>query len=154
MLYFAYGSNLSKRAMQERAPHAQPLIAALLREHALVFESNEPQGAPEAFFANVRADGDAVVPGALYEIDASDLQALDVYEDVARGVYERVTLTVVRADGIRAEAIVYSMRSLRPPRFGPPSRTQLAQIREGYAVWGLDLRVLAAALESINPRMA
>ncbi len=154
MLYFAYGSNLSKRAMQERAPHAQPLIAASLHEHALVFESNEPAGAPDAYFANVRAAGNAFVPGALYEVDASDLQALDAYEDVARGVYERVTLSVARADGIRADAVVYWMRSVRPPRFGPPSRTQLAQIREGYAVWGLDLRVLEAALESINPRIA
>jgi len=154
VLYFAYGSNLSKRAMQERAPHAQPLIAAVLRGHALVFESNEPQGAPDAYFANVRPHASAFVPGALYEIDASDLQALDMYEDVARGVYERVTKSVVRADGVSADAIVYHMPSVLPARSGPPSRTQLAQIREGYAVWDLDLRVLGAALESINPRMA
>lgn len=154
MLYFAYGSNLSKRAMLERAPHAQPLIAAVLHEHTLVFESNEPAGEPDAFFANVRSDGSASVPGALYEIEAPDLERLDEYEDVARGVYERITLNVTRADGIPADAILYRMRSLRVPRFGPPSRTQLAQIREGYAVWGLDLRVLEAALESINPRMA
>lgn len=154
MLYFAYGSNLSKRAMQERAPHAQPLIAAVLHQHALVFESNEPEGAPEAYFANVRPDASAFVPGALYEINASDLLALDLYEDVARGVYERVTMGIARADGISSDALVYRMRSVLPARLGPPSRTQLAQIREGYAVWDLDLRVLGAALESINPRMA
>lgn len=153
MLYFAYGSNLSKHAMQERAPRAKPLIAALLCEHALVFESNEPAGAPEAYFANVRASGNAIVPGALYEIDASDLRALDVYEDVACGVYERVTLVVSRADGISEDALLYRMASGRP-RLGLPSRAQLDQIRAGYADWDLDVRVLEAALESIKPRIA
>ncbi len=140
--------------MQQRAPRAQPLIAGSLLQHALVFECNEPAGAPDAYFANVRPDATAVVPGAMYEIDASDLQALDAYEDVARGVYERVTLQVVRADGVRADAIVYRMRSAHPPRLGLPASTQLDQIRAGYADWGLDLRVLEAALESINSRMA
>jgi gamma-glutamylcyclotransferase (GGCT)/AIG2-like uncharacterized protein YtfP len=154
VLYFAYGSNLAQRAMLERAPRARPIIGALLREHVLVFESNEPAGAPDAYFANVRADANAFVPGALYEIDASDLDALDAYEDVARGVYERVTQSVERADGIPARAIVYHMRSVRTARFGLPSRAQLDQIRAGYADWGLDLRVFEAALESINSRMA
>ncbi len=154
MLYFAYGSNLSKRAMQQRAPSAHAVIGALLREHTLVFESNEPPGEPEAYFANVRADRSAGVPGALYEIDASDLHALDLYEDVARGVYERVTLEVVRTDGKRADASLYRMRSVNPARIGLPSRVQLDQIRTGYADWDLDLRVLEAALESIKSRIA
>ena len=137
-------------AMRERAPGARPMIAAALRDHALVFESNEPAGSPDAYFANVRPDPDAVVPGALYDIDASDLELLDLYEDVERNVYERVVLGIVRSDGVRGDAIVYRMRRTRAARYGMPSRTQLDQIRAGYADWGLDVRVLEAALESIT----
>lgn len=154
MLYFAYGSNLSKNAMRARAPQSRPLIAAALPEHQLLFESNEPPDAPEAFFANVRALAHEFVPGALYELGAEDLDALDVYEDIARGVYERVLVNVVRADGSHAEAAVYRMRATGEPRTGPPSDAQLEQIRVGYADWGLDVRGLEAALESARARIA
>ena len=154
MLYFAYGSNLSKSAMRSRAPGTEPVSAAVLPEHALVFESNEPQGAPDAYFANVRPDTKQSVQGALYEINARDLAALDAYEDVSHGVYERVVLSVVRPDGTRADAVVYRMNVARRPRFGMPSPIQLEQIRAGYADWGLDLRVLEGVLDSIKPRIA
>jgi hypothetical protein len=154
VLYFAYGSNLSKSAMCARAPQSRPLIAAILPQHRLLFESNEPSDAPEAFFANVRVHASEFVPGALYEIGAEDLDALDVYEDIARGVYERVVVDVVRADGSHTEAVVYRMRAAREARAGLPSDAQLAQIRAGYADWGLDVRVLEAALESARARIA
>lgn len=153
--YFAYGSNLSREAMRGRVPRAKPLIAAVLPGHRLSFESNEPFGAPDAFFANVRIARDGCVPGALYELDAAGLDALDVYEDVARGVYERVSLPVSRADGRRELAVMYRMRAAsRPIRRGAPSRAQLSQIRAGYADWGLDLRVLDGALGSVSARIA
>jgi cation transport regulator ChaC len=154
VLYFAYGSNLSLRAMRERTPGARPIIAGVLRDHTLVFESNEPRNAPDAYFANIRQGPSSVVPGALYEIDANDLESLDLYEDIARGVYERAQLSIARADGIRADAIAYRMCSTGAARFGAPSPDQLAQIRAGYADWGLDLRVLEGALESIKSRIA
>ena len=140
--------------MRERAPRALPMVAGILREHRLTFESNEPAGAADAFFANIRADAHSFVPGALYEIDADGLSALDAYEDLARGVYERSDVIIARADGVHASAIVYRMRTKGPERGGEPSLAQLAQIREGYADWGLDLRVLEAALGSISARMA
>jgi len=154
VLYFAYGSNLSISAMRERAPGAQPVIAAVLHDHALVFESNEPRDAPDAYFANVRPSPSSAVPGALYEINAGDLESLDLYEDLARGVYERAFLSVARADGVPADAIIYRMCSTGAARFGAPSREQLEQIRTGYADWDLDLRVLESALESTRSRMA
>jgi gamma-glutamylcyclotransferase (GGCT)/AIG2-like uncharacterized protein YtfP len=154
VLYFAYGSNLSKSAMRARAPQSRPLVAAVLPEHQLLFESNEPPGAPEAFFANVRAHGHEFVPGALYEIGAEDLDALDVYEDIARGVYERVVLGVAQAGGTRVDAVVYCMRTAGSARLGLPSDTQLEQIRAGYADWGLDVRILNAALASARSKIA
>lgn len=155
-LYFAYGSNLSKAAMRKRAPSAQPLIAAVLPEHQLVFESNEPLRAPDAFFANVRPAVSSCVHGALYAVDAAVLNALDAYEEVARGVYERKVLHVLRADGKAASALIYRMPLGSSPRArsGLPSMTQLAQIRRGYADWGLDARALAAALESVRAKIS
>lgn len=148
MLYFAYGSNLSKEAMRKRAPSARPIIAAVLPEHRLTFESNEPEGTAPAFFANVRAHGESLVPGALYEIDEAGLSVLDEYEDVARGVYERWQSLILRADGRRESALLYRMPA-REVRLGRPSDIQLRQIREGYADWGLDRRVLDAATRLI-----
>jgi len=142
-------------AMRARAPGARPVIAALLPGHRLTFESNEPPGAPDVFFANLRPADGIAAPGALYAIETIELAALDAYEDVARRVYERINVRVTRADGRREEAIVYRMpvREHRV-RAGLPSRTQLVQIRAGYADWGLDLRVLAAALESASASIA
>lgn len=151
MLYFAYGSNLSKAAMRRRAPQAKPLIAALLPDHMLTFESNEPSGAPPAFFANVRPHLNSFVPGAVYEVEAAALAALDAYEDVERGVYERVEFLVRRADGKRTVAKGYRM-PLAPGmrlRGGRPSNVQLRQIYAGYADWGLDLGVLRATMRWI-----
>ena len=141
--------------MRERAPSAQPVIAALLPNHRLIFESNQPPGTPEAFFANLRAADGVAAPGALYAIDSSELMLLDAYEDVGRGVYERIVVSVVRADGRRDDTIVYRMPVQgRRARLGLPSRVQLAQIRAGYADWGLDLRVLDAALDSASAKIA
>lgn len=141
--------------MLERVPQARPLIAALLPGHYLLFESNEPHGAPDAFFANVRPAHGTSVPGALYAIEPASLAILDAYEDVGRGVYERAQLLVGRADGRRELALVYRMATRdRPMRAGSPSPVQLAQIRAGYADWGLDLRVLEAALSSVSAKMA
>jgi gamma-glutamylcyclotransferase (GGCT)/AIG2-like uncharacterized protein YtfP len=147
-LYFAYGSNLSKGAMHKRAPSARPVIAAVLPQHRLTFESNEPEGSEPAFFANVRPDADSLVPGALYQMDEAALVALDEYEDVASGVYERCEAAVVRADGRRESAMLYRMPA-GEVRLGRPSALQLRQIREGYADWGLDRRVLDAAARLI-----
>lgn len=148
MLYFAYGSNLSKEAMRKRGPTARPVIAAMLPQHRLTFESNEPEGSAPAYFANVRPHAESTVPGALYELDEAALDALDAYEDVARGVYERCRLTVLRADGKREPAVMYRMPR-RAIRLGRPSDIQLRQIRDGYADWGLDRRVLDAATRLI-----
>ena len=155
-LYFAYGSNLSKQAMRRRAEASRPLIAAILPGHRLTFESNEPPGSKAAFFANIRPDAGCSVPGALYELDTGALEALDAYEDVQRGVYERAILRVLRADGRLEGAIVYRMHpmSRRALKRGMPSAHQLAQIRRGYADWGLDVRVLAAALASASSKIS
>ena len=154
--YFAYGSNLDKAAMRLRAPSAVPVIAAVLPEHRLTFESNEPVGSRDAYFANVRPSAFAAVPGAVYDVDEAALRALDAYEDVARGVYDRVMLHVWCADGSSETALVYRMapscgRRLRP---GMPSLLQVGQIRRGYADWGLDTRVLEAALSSVSAKIS
>ena len=141
--------------MRARAPGAKPVIAALLSNHRLTFESNEPPGAPQAFFANIRRTDGASALGALYLIEAATFALLDDYEDVARGVYERVEVRVTCADGRREDAVAYRMPvAEHRMRAGLPSRVQLAQIRAGYAEWGLDLRVLRDALSSASARIA
>lgn len=133
--------------MLRRAPDAKPIVSAILAKYRLTFESNEPPGTPEVYFANVRPAGGAAVLGALYDISERDLGALDAYEDVERGVYARSRLTVIRKDASLAIALVYHMPvGHRRARRGKPSAEQLAQIRQGYADWELDLGFLEVAL--------
>jgi gamma-glutamylcyclotransferase (GGCT)/AIG2-like uncharacterized protein YtfP len=142
--------------MRLRAPSAIPIVAAVLPEYRLTFESNEPMGLQDAYFANVRPSAVCAVPGAVYELDEPALHALDAYEEVSRGVYRRVMLHVSRADGTTEIAVVYRMAplSIRPLRCGMPSLRQLRQIRRGYADWGLDTRVLEAALSSVSAKIS
>ncbi|MBV8150344.1 MAG: gamma-glutamylcyclotransferase [Candidatus Eremiobacteraeota bacterium] len=139
--------------MLGRAPRAKPLIRALLVDHRLTFESNEPAANVPAYFANVRPALGNRVHGALYDVSPADVAALDAYEEIGRGIYEKRVLGVTSADGRRVPAIVYRMsRDGKPERFGIPSRRQLEQIRAGYADWGIDRRLLELALTPIPRR--
>lgn len=121
VLYFAYGSNMSRAQMARRCPSARPLGVARL----------------PGFEFRITTDGVAnVVPmhgrhvfGVLWSCTAADMAELDVFEGVAEGWYRRARRPVTIGGAVH-RAIVYVGRVTAP---GAP--------RPGY----LDLTVIPGA---------
>ena len=103
-LYFAYGSNLHMRQFKRRCPGSTVAGRARLADHRLAFTRYDTKR--KGGVADIVPEPGAEVWGALYEIDGSDLAALDAYENVPRS-YRRETVTVVDDAGALREVIVY-----------------------------------------------
>jgi hypothetical protein len=86
-LYFAYGSNLSPSRMRERIASAQPLGAARLAGYRLRIDKRGADGSGKA---NLHADAESAVWGALYTLAGGDWPRLDACEPG----YERVRIEV------------------------------------------------------------
>jgi gamma-glutamylcyclotransferase len=105
-LYFAYGSNLSPARMRERIAAAEPLGAARLAGFCLRLDKRGADGSGKA---NLCADPEREVWGALYRFDASEWPRLDAFEPG----YERIEVEVVCLGSARA-AHTYLSRRLTP----------------------------------------
>jgi gamma-glutamylcyclotransferase (GGCT)/AIG2-like uncharacterized protein YtfP len=140
-LYFAYGSNLLRRAMAQRCPRSHPLERATVAGYRLVFRG----------FADLIADPSSTLHGALYRVTPACLRALDAYEGVPEQ-YRRVTLTTLTETG-PCEALAYAMNvSDETAGFAPPALAYYGEIARGYADWGLDQQALRRArLASVHP---
>ena len=127
-LYFAYGSNLNVEQMKHRCPEAVGISAAVLHGWKLA----------ERRFADIVECAAACVNGALYEITANDLAALDSYEGYP-DFYTRRIVTVSDADGRLRDAVVYVMTA----EYGqyldgePFSEKYLAGCSAGGEYWGI-----------------
>ncbi len=133
MYYFAYGSNLSVTGMRVRCPAAFPIAKASLPDHRLVFRT----------WADVEPCPGHSVPGVLWTITSACETALDLYEDVAGGLYRRLTALIYR-DGVPepVQALIYRMNQAGCE---PPEADYLSLIAQGYRDFGLDPRSLAEA---------
>jgi hypothetical protein len=134
----AYGSNLHIAQMRERCPDAIRVCSGWLDDFRLVFRT----------VADVEPCPGSRVPIGLWLVSAADERALDRYEGVRSGVYERVFLPVRTANGIE-EALIYRMLSTG---YAAPPRSYLERILSGYAAWGFDVAVLNAAVEASAAR--
>ncbi len=104
-LYFAYGSNMDQAAMAQRCPASKPVgLGRLMRHRFIVFEEG---------YASVVRDPQRVVWGMVWDLALADVPALDRYESLSTGLYTKVILPVVTAQGPR-RAVVYIGRSARP----------------------------------------
>jgi len=91
MKYFAYGSNLCPQRLKKRTPSARFVSEAKLNGHQLRFHKISRQDGSSKCDAFYTGNAGDVVWGAVYEIDDSDVPALDAAED--KGVsYEKVQL--------------------------------------------------------------
>jgi gamma-glutamylcyclotransferase (GGCT)/AIG2-like uncharacterized protein YtfP len=98
-LYFAYGSNMDVVAMARRCPASRSLgIARLVRHRFAILQAG---------YATVVRDPKLTVHGILYDLTLADLPALDRYEDIAGGLYRKVTQPVLRKEGGPVQALVY-----------------------------------------------
>jgi cation transport regulator ChaC len=110
-LTFAYGSNMCVADMATRCPQAKMLGVARLPKFRFALL---PDG-----YATIVRDPAAMTYGVLWELSFGALAALDRYEGVAQGAYDKLILPVLRDKGGAARALVYLGRpeaSLgRPP---------------------------------------
>ncbi len=114
MLYFAYGSNMSRSQMRERCPEHECLGMAVLPDHALCF----PRSSPVRLcgVAGLAEQPGSQVWGVVYRLSERDLHALDKREgyDPARPAhvnrYDRRTVRVLM-DGATLECLTYFARS-------------------------------------------
>ncbi len=139
--YFAYGSNLSPRQMQQRCPGARLVAPARLRGHRLAFDRYSARW--RGYVADVVPAASADTWGVLWELMPGQIETLDRYEGVASGAYERCVVDVELLRGETVTAVTY--RVVAPGESGAPSAAYLATIREGaraHALPGSYLRYL------------
>lgn len=127
-LYFAYGSNMHRAAMQARCPAAMAVGPARLEGHEFFIGVDG--------WGSVRRAPGRVVHGVLWRLTPRDRAVLDAYELTHKGIY-KVRMLPVRAGGRTTRAMVYLLR-----------RAAAGQPRPGYAemcagaarTWGLPER--------------
>ena len=130
MYYFAYGSNLSRKQMQERCPDSKPRFIATLPNYKLVFTGWSRQW--RGGVASIKMFRGERVPGAIYEVAEECLRRLDKY-----GVgYSRFKVTVFDEDSEPIEAITYIKSGQLEET--PPSMEYVALIQQGYRDWEIE----------------
>jgi hypothetical protein len=130
-IYFAYGSNLDVVQMQERCDSAQPIVEGALYNYQLYFSG----------VASVRKMDNVTCPGAFWEVETSDIEALDRYEGYPN-LYTKVYSTVV-IEGESKPFFFYVMNGVE----SVPSASYLATLLRGYCDWSLDPKPLVKAYD-------
>jgi gamma-glutamylcyclotransferase (GGCT)/AIG2-like uncharacterized protein YtfP len=124
-LHFAYGSNMSRAAMQTRCPGATALGIATLTGWRFIIAANG--------YASLTQSAGGVVHGVMWTLTARDLAALNAYENVAGNLYLRRTLRVDCPHGPRS-ALVYIARR---QAVGIPRPGYLEVVVEAAREWQL-----------------
>jgi AIG2 family protein len=101
ILHFAYGSNMSPTRMGARCPGASALGVATLTGWRFVIG---PDG-----YGSIAPRPGGIVRGVLWRLTPRDLAAINVYENVAGGLYVRRVLPV-EWHRRRRSALVYIAR--------------------------------------------
>lgn len=139
-LYFAFGSNLSRRLLRDRCAGARPLERAHLSDHRLGFAGHsDAWGGGTATI--LLAPGEKLW-GGLYEVDEECLHTLAAQEGSA---YALSRTGCFKEDGTRAWA--YLLVKVRDLGERAPSERYVETIRRGYRDWELDPAALERAVD-------
>ena len=140
---FAYGSNLDPRQMRARCPNACAGPVVGLPGYRLAFcgYSRGRRGS----VLSLEVAHTRWVPGQLWYLWPSDLDALDAYEGVP-WVYETRVVQVVDTEGVEHSALTY-VHKLAAPQ-GLPGAGYVAQVRAAYR----RLRIQAGPLDDAIAR--
>jgi gamma-glutamylcyclotransferase (GGCT)/AIG2-like uncharacterized protein YtfP len=96
--YFAYGSNLWRKQMQDRCPNHRVIAKGVLKGYRWIISARG--------YANIVNSKPDEVHGIVYEISESDEHSLDRDEDVQKGAY-RKEMIMIEVDGQSRECLVY-----------------------------------------------
>lgn len=105
MHYFAYGSNMSVRRLQQRVPSAQVVSVAVLAAHSLQFHKISRDGSAKCDAMQSEHSRD-LVHGVVYSLDPIHKPLLDAKEGLGNG-YDLKTVSVLTSDGQSISAFLY-----------------------------------------------
>ncbi len=108
MLYFAYGSNMDQKQMEERCSGAKRIGKGILRGYKFALD--------EVGVATVTPQDGSIVEGVLWEITPANRDSLDIREGVKSNCYRQSWLPVEDDNGETPYALVYI--SERPKNSG------------------------------------
>jgi hypothetical protein len=143
-LMWAYGSNLCLEQMKSRCPAAKPFAPLCLKNGQLTF-----RGVADCeFVESEEGKPVSVIQGGLWKITRKCEAALDTFEGVRGGVYEKRYL-LLSISGKLTKCLYYKMLPQDEGEFGvmPPRQSYFDTIVQGYRDFGLDLRYLEEAVE-------
>ena len=133
-LYFSFGSNLNKQQMLDRCRDAIPIKSCGLSDWKLVFRG----------VADIIPAPQSYVYGALWSLSERDLDALDQFEGIGRGLYKRIDVR----EGASECVFAYTMNSTE---IWPPDDEYFEIIKRGYVDWGLPtIRLMAARRDAYD----
>jgi gamma-glutamylcyclotransferase (GGCT)/AIG2-like uncharacterized protein YtfP len=101
-LYFAYGLNMDPAGMAQRCPRSTALGLARLPRHRFIVTRDG--------YASVIRDPREEVHGVLWDCALGDIRTLDKFEELASGLYVKISQPVILAGGAK-RALVYIGRS-------------------------------------------
>lgn len=139
MLYFAYGSNMSRPRIEKRIGNVRVESTATVPDHRLAFSKVGRDGSGKCCFSETIA-GDRV-HGVLFGIEDRQLRALDRAEGLGRG-YDRVRRPVLLQGGTWVEAVTY-VATVQDPSLRPFS-WYLRHVVHGAIDAGLPASYVAA----------
>lgn len=138
--YFAYGSNLHTAIFGGRRGVAHyRAVPGRLAGWRLVFDKPPLFPIGESF-ANLVQDGGASAVGVLYEIEAEELQHIDLTEGVPIGNYARIEVeveTIGLHDGLGAAVAAHTLVSENRDPSLCPSHRYMELVIEGARAHGL-----------------
>ncbi len=109
ILYFAYGSNLSRKRIVGRCPQAQFYGNAFLLDWEILFSKMKSDGTGAA---NIREKTGSKIWGVVFTLSPECLKSLDLVEghkpgEVSKSDYDRRKLRVQLETGAQVEAWAY-----------------------------------------------
>ncbi|MBZ0138179.1 MAG: gamma-glutamylcyclotransferase [Pseudorhodoplanes sp.] len=124
-MHFAYGSNMSRRAMEARCPGAEAVGPALLQGYRFIIMTDG--------YASVEPAHGHAVHGVMWRLTARDLASLNAYESLQSGLYRRAMLPVLY-DRVHLNALVYLGRTANEGRARPG---YMEQVLDAAREWEL-----------------
>ncbi|MDO8507695.1 MAG: gamma-glutamylcyclotransferase family protein [bacterium] len=104
MKYFAYGSNMNFKQMDDRCPDAKFLKKVYLEDYRFIYDKGCDWWRTCGNITESKGD---IVWGGLFEISDNDLKNLDEYEQYDKGLYDRKIFELKDEEGELTKAISY-----------------------------------------------
>ena len=138
-LHFSYGANMSRAIMKRHARDAEPLGVAELSGHRFVITGDG--------YASVAPARAQIVHGVLWRITPRDRVTLDVWENVAAGLYRAETAPVRHSGDHGGELVPALVYFARPRGEGRPKPGYIELVVAAAREWRLPASYVRA-LES------